>query len=319
MAESSSDPTVVPIGAAIAGEVKEGLAVDGDQAYPTPEQGAPTQISAEPHPFLKASPGLVLKVQDVRVGNPDGRGLVITQIYASWPGQYAIYRAGQVMVHFSDNPNLALAQRSAIAPLGPARAELNFLLGGLPRRGVFDHKLAYCLLLALNGDLEGAKTGLSAAIGDVLTQREAAGRVQYLTWSYVAAAVMLGLLFVGSWAYRFDQPSSNLWLAGTAGLVGAAFSIALAVRGRAAVALDIDRATNLMDGTLRLLIGAVSAGVLLMLLASGILPVIKIGDATFSGTGLTWQTVLVIGFVAGFLERLVPDLLEKKNTQGKGS
>jgi hypothetical protein len=29
--------------------------------------------------------------------------------------------------------------------------------------------------------------------------------------------------------------------------------------------------------------------------------------------------VLVIGFVAGFLERLVPDLLEKKNSQGNGS
>ena len=29
--------------------------------------------------------------------------------------------------------------------------------------------------------------------------------------------------------------------------------------------------------------------------------------------------VLVIGFVGGFLERLVPDLLEKKNPQGNGS
>jgi hypothetical protein len=29
--------------------------------------------------------------------------------------------------------------------------------------------------------------------------------------------------------------------------------------------------------------------------------------------------VLVIGFIAGFLERLVPDLLEKKNSQGNGA
>jgi hypothetical protein len=28
---------------------------------------------------------------------------------------------------------------------------------------------------------------------------------------------------------------------------------------------------------------------------------------------------LVIGFLGGFLERLVPDLLEKKNPQGDGS
>jgi hypothetical protein len=72
------------------------------------------------------------------------------------------------------------------------------------------------------------------------------------------------------------------------------------------------------DGTLRLLIGVISAGVLLMLLASGILPSLKIGDANISGSTLTWQMVLVIGFVGGFLERLVPDLLEKRNSQGNG-
>jgi hypothetical protein len=106
-----------------------------------------------------------------------------------------------------------------------------------------------------------------------------------------------------------------LWLAAKAGLVGAAFSIALAIRGRT-VALDTDLLDNVTDGTLRLLIGVISAGVLLLLLACGILPSLKIGDANFSGSTLTWQMVLVIGFVGGFLERLVPDLLEKKNPQG---
>ena len=69
---------------------------------------------------------------------------------------------------------------------------------------------------------------------------------------------------------------------------------------------------------MRLLIGVISAGVLLLLLASGILPSLKIGDADIQPNTLTWQMVLVIGFVAGFLERLVPDLLEKKNPQGNG-
>ncbi len=72
------------------------------------------------------------------------------------------------------------------------------------------------------------------------------------------------------------------------------------------------------DGTLRLLIGVISAGVLLLLMACGILPSLKIGDANFSGSALTWQMVLVLGFVGGFLERLVPDLLEKKNPAGNG-
>jgi hypothetical protein len=72
------------------------------------------------------------------------------------------------------------------------------------------------------------------------------------------------------------------------------------------------------DGTLRLSIGVTSAGVLLLLLGCGILPSLTVGDAKFTGTALTWQIVLVIGFVAGFLERLVPDLLEKKNTPANG-
>ncbi|MBV8337924.1 MAG: hypothetical protein JO358_21335 [Alphaproteobacteria bacterium] len=128
------------------------------------------------------------------------------------------------------------------------------------------------------------------------------------------AAILIGLLFLASWSHPFQEASSNLWLAGKAGLVGAAFSIALAVRGRT-VALDTDLLDNLTDGTLRLLIGVISAGILLLLLASGILPNLTIGNANFSGTSLNWQMVLVIGFVGGFLERLVPDLLDKRNSQ----
>ena len=128
------------------------------------------------------------------------------------------------------------------------------------------------------------------------------------------------LLFVASRLYPFQEASSDLWLAAKAGLIGAAFSIALAIRGRT-VALDTELLDNVTDGTLRLLIGVISAGVLLLLFASGIVPNLKIGDASFSGGTLTWQTVLLVGFVGGFMERLVPDLLEKRNSQigGNGS
>ena len=88
---------------------------------------------------------------------------------------------------------------------------------------------------------------------------------------------------------------------------------------RRTVALDTDLLDNVTDGTLPLLIGVISAGVLLLLVGCGILPSLKIGEANFSASSLTWQLVLVIGFLGGFLERLVPDLLEKKNPQGDGS
>jgi hypothetical protein len=72
---------------------------------------------------------------------------------------------------------------------------------------------------------------------------------------------------------------------------------------------NLHRRDNLADATLRILIGIVAAGVLILMLSTNLLPGFKIGDAGISGTEITWQTVLVVGFVAGFLERLVPDLL----------
>jgi hypothetical protein len=259
-----------------------------------------------------------VRLKDIRVGNNDGRGVPITQIYALQSDEYAIYQAGEVMVHFADDQSKEQAQRKAILPISWARAEVNVLVQGLPCREICDRQIAYALQLALDCDIDGAKATVAAAKALVLARRAARGRFQYLKWSYGVAAILIGLLFLASWLRPFQEASSNLWLAGKAGLVGAAFSIALAIRGRT-VALDTELLDNLTDGTLRLLIGVISAGILLLFLASGVLPNLTVGNTNFSGTSLTWQMVLVIGFVGGFLERLVPDLLDKRNEQGNGA
>ena len=273
----------------------------------------------EPQPAGCQKPeAQTVTLEDIHVGNRDGRGFRITRIYAVQPGEYAIYQADEVLVHFADDQSKAQTQRKSILPVSAARAEVNALVQGLPCREICDRQLAYALQLALDGDIDGAKKTVAAAKTFVLTKRAARGRFQYLKWSFGTAAILIGLLFLAGRLYPFQEASSDLWLAAKAGLIGAAFSIALAIRDRT-VALDTELVANLTDGTLRLLIGVISAGVLLLLLASGILPSLKVGDANFSGTGLTWQMVLLVGFVGGFLERLVPDLLEKKNPQGNGS
>ena len=61
------------------------------------------------------------------------------------------------------------------------------------------------------------------------------------------------------------------------------------------------------------------AGVLVLLFNCNILPQLTIGDMKFSDSAPKPEIVLIIGFLAGFLERLVPDLLEKatKSTTGR--
>jgi len=325
MTDNIPDRTVVPF--TVAEGTKEGLAAEDGQTRSAleqnPSEGDPIASTpdrgGEPQPTgsKKEEAPLALTLKDIKVGKNDGRGFQITRIYAVQSDEYAIYQAGEVMVHFADDQGKAQAQRKAMLPVSSARAEVNALAQGLPCREICDRQLAYALQLALDGDMDGAKETVTAAKALLLAKRAARGRFQYLKWSYGTAAVLIGLLFVASGFYPLQPASSDLWLAAKAGLVGAAFSIALAIRGRT-VALDTDLLDNVTDGTLRLLIGVISAGVLLLLFASGIVPSLKIGEADFKPGTLTWEMVLVIGFVGGFLERLVPDLLEKKNPQGNG-
>jgi hypothetical protein len=290
----------------------------------TAEAGLKASRPSEPAPAVSRQPDSQFQtgqqpftLADIRVGKKDGRGFEITRIYAVQPDEYAIYQADEVLVHFADDQSKAQTQRKSILPVSAARAEVNALVQGLPCREICDRQLAYALQLALDGDIDGAKKTVAAAKAFVLTKRAARGRFQYLKWSFGTAAILIGLLFLAGRLYPFQEASNDLWLAAKAGLIGAAFSIALAIRDRT-VALDTELVANVTDGTLRLLIGVISAGVLLLLLACGVLPTLKIGDANFSGSNLTWQMVLVVGFVGGFLERLVPDLLEKKNSQSNG-
>jgi hypothetical protein len=329
MTDTITERTVVPLNPAVTQAPREGVAPENNCPAPEenrsagdpvsmPDQRGERQAEGPEQPTPKPrSAQEPIGLKDIQVGKQDGRGFKITRIYAVQSDEYAIYQAGEVMVHYADDQGKAQTQRKGMLPVSSARAEVNALVQGLPCREICDRQLAYALQLALDGDIEGAKGTVAAAKAFVLAKRAARGRFQYLKWSYGAAAVLIGLLFVASRFYPLQPASSDLWLAAKAGLVGAAFSIALAIRGRT-VALDTDLLDNVTDGTLRLLIGVISAGVLLLLFASGIVPSLKIGDADFKPATLTWEMVLVIGFVGGFLERLVPDLLEKKGPQGNG-
>ncbi len=259
-----------------------------------------------------------VSVREIKEKNNDSRGVRITKVYIKQSDEYAIYKCnGEIMVAYADDPCKARKQRKLILPLARDRFELNYFLKGLNCRDACERQLANGLQLALEGDPEGAKRTIAEAKTLVLAKRGARGRFQYLYCSCGVALILMLSLLLGHRYAPFHQIPIDLWLAAEAGLVGAAFSIALAIKSRT-VALDTEPLANATDGVLRLSIGVICAGVLVLLVNCNILPRLTIGDMNFSDRASTPQIVLIFGFLAGFLERLVPDLLEKATTSTAG-
>ena len=97
-----------------------------------------------------------------------------------------------------------------------------------------------------------------------------------------------------------------------AGLIGAIMSIAIGIHGRK-VALDIGKSSNMSDSLLRLIIGAVSGGALVLLFSTGLLPALHTNQGVLNGVGMeSMAFAMLLGIVAGFVEQLVPSLLESQ-------
>lgn len=116
-------------------------------------------------------------------------------------------------------------------------------------------------------------------------------------------------LLMRRYTWPFDDQKQLLWLAAAGGTIGAFFSIAIAIRGRT-VAIALARWDNRIDAILRVTIGAIAAGALLLILQTKFGGEPAIGGKGFADN-LVWQVVALIGFAAGFTERLVPDLLAR--------
>ncbi len=277
-------------------------------------------------------------VEDIVAGGLDFAGAEIQTVYTKISKTYAVYgTAERVSVHFADEGEMAAngnplgkEQRQLLLPLDVMRGEINSLIDGWrtakeeSRRSLarlYDRRVAEALNAALQGSLPNASLLLRATRLGIVQERASIARVQYLAVAAIVTAIVIVLAWlvtgiVGRTPAHATciacQGCSSTALVVTFGALGALFSIALAVRGRSLQYFPQVR-DNLTDAIVRIGIGAVSAIVLTSLLKSGIIS-FNVGTTTIDlcsakdGQRLP-HAAIVVAFLAGFVERLVGDLL----------
>jgi hypothetical protein len=314
-------------------------AANGGDAATVPEEAAPLPASLIVGvPGTSRPPALAetmaagegagrrrLRVSDIFVGSEDENGEKIDKVYASRES-YAIYRAdNEVRVQYADDSKLKDTQFQNVTAVSADHQELDYLTRGLEGRRYYLGQIAVALQIAVeNGEVAqklcSARAVLGRAISAAAEERARIGRRLYLRYATMFAlgiAAVLLLCAVVALQLPYTAPVADLPAATGSGALGALFSIAIALRGRT-VAPDHDVEANRSDALLRVMVGALSGGALILFLRSGILAM-NLGDASVATGGLeeTWRAILTFGFLAGFSERLVPDLLERKTPSGQ--
>lgn len=260
-------------------------------------------------------------VEDIFVSGKDSQGKEILEVYGRKKLEYAVYRIeGRVCLQYADDDKLNADQRKAMAPLNPIRGEINGVLDGWresriahdarQKRAIrYDRRVGDALVVAFEDDVASAGNLLTAIKKDILDERVAWARFEYLIWAFAMGGLASLLIWIIVSNTKLDPDGAFVWHAAAAGTLGAFFSIALGIRGRT-VLPDMQRVANTMDAILRILIGVIAAAVLAALVISKAVTVM-IGNASPDAKDHAWLYFLIVGFIAGFSERFVPDLLAK--------
>jgi hypothetical protein len=276
-------------------------------------------------------------LSNLHSGTPDKRGRMVIDVL--WAVRdFKIYKTDKgISPQFSDDPEMARKQRQAYMSLGPELAELNqqieMLRNGWARWITWlwqrlgardDPQLAYCeretargIAQALDGRPdEGRQTladlsqRLAKRFGNVL-------RVLYFSICALAAleiTVALAIYTDGMSPAHTDTilglQTFQLSVAAVMGCLGALLSTAIGLRNLAidpAASLTI----NITYAVQRMLVGILGAVVLHITLKSGIVSAL-IGTAQVTGgEDSAIYKLAFMSLLAGFSERLVPNLLER--------
>ena len=293
-----------------------------------------------------------IKVSDIRRDGMDEADNKIECVYFRSKPEYAVYRTEKrVCVHFADDDGEEKRQRRDLSRLTPLRGQINTLIDGWrtagdnpseridpPSRAYrffssiwrwmcgskrresddkkraerYDRRVADAIVTALHNDVDTALALLAAVKNDIISERISIARGSYLWLTFLVSLFLI--LFVWGFPRVFPAASvgsaQQIWIGLAGGTVGTFYSIAIGLRGRHLV-IDLQNRENVADALLRVLIGTLSGGLVICLLLTGLvsLQAVDLIGADPKKDILTF----VIGFIAGFFERLVPNMLAQTN------
>jgi hypothetical protein len=316
---------------------------------PTPPNlGAGAAVASKPPSTKKRrttiaelpKPTTTLTVAQIGIDRLDGAGSRVQTVYVKYPPHYAIYRTTEgVRVQCADDPKTAEAQRVKLAALAPVRGRIAGLLHAWRSAGHdvdgsdvsrskpsrrqrtnlatvyrYDLRVADALLIALQAAAADAAPLLEAVRADIEALKAGQERVRAAS---VASAIVLALWVAAgltiaqllSLGADAAAPGIDLVLTAGSGAAGALISLLMRPMRGDHGADELSNQTG--EFGLRIAYGVICALLLRTMLRSGIVT-IGIGDLILGGSKQhqsLWQEAAIIGFLAGFSERLMPRLI----------
>lgn len=296
---------------------------------------------------MAPSDGQVSEIDATVIGASDRHNRQILDVYGQQSGRYAVYQtADRVVILYADDPLVQRIQRKRMVRLASLRNELDGWLTpwrAKPERRSrlwttareYDMRIAAALIEALEGDADTARAILADIKLDLAGERGSRARLSYLMWTAVSAVALLVLLAATlaihlllynmfEWSDTVRAARVEIGRAIAMGIFGAVCSIALRIQGRG-LDSDLRRLDSVTDSIVRIGIGAIAAWVLESFVLSGAIRLsfmqqIELPDTAGAGEGIflpSWPVTLIVGFLAGFAERLVPDLLNSYAVKGR--
>lgn len=295
----------------------------GDSELVPGESAAPSHIKA-----VAGDNRDVFYLKDVVKDGVDKRGRKILDVL--WAVEdFKIFKTERgISPHFSDDDAIAQKQRERYLSLGQELSRMNHLIHLLPgkwwqfdrgpgdeqdnaTRVYYERELARGVAQALTGDPEQGRATLGALSKRLEKRLRNKGRVIYFAMCLFSALliVLIASVFMRE---TIGINTSELAFAAIMGSLGALLSTAAGLRQ-----LRIDASATLfmnwVYGGQRMLVGVLGAIVLYFAVRSGIALELIPGAAGVSEDGnLNIYKLAFISVLAGFSERLVPNLLDRE-------